>query len=95
MKTLVLTLTILALNGCGQEAHICPPEKPCLFPIFKTYKQPPSNPITRPIVLKDGTCIVVFSEFKELYSNNKYLRKQLQRCNKVFIRTNETYNKDR
>ena len=93
MKTLLLTSIILALNGCSQKAHVCPPQKPCLFPKFSTYKQPPSNPITRPILLKDGTCILPFSEFKELYSNNKYLRKQLWRCNQVFIRTNKEYNR--
>ena len=92
MKTLILILTTLLLNGCGKDDHICPPQKPCLFPVFKTYKQPPSTPITKPKILSDGTCIVVFSEFKELYKNNKYLRAQLDRCNRVFIKTNNIYN---
>lgn len=92
MKILISILTILVLNGCGKDEHVCPPQKPCLFPVFKTYKQPPSNPMTKPKVLSDGTCIIVFSEFKELYRNNKYLRAQLDRCNRVFIKTNATYN---
>ena len=63
-----------------------------MFPVIPTYNAPPSRPITKPIPLNDGTCIVVYSEFKELYMNNKDLRKKLWKCTKVAVKINQKYN---
>ena len=92
MKLLISILAILALNGCNDN-HICPPQKPCLFPKIPTYKAPESNKITKPIVLKDGTCIIKIYDLKQLLDNNKILRKQLWKCTKIAIKINDKYQK--
>lgn len=91
-KSILILTTLLLINGCGQKAP--PPKKqPCQFPTFKTYKYPTSkyDKMTRPIILDNGTAIVVYAEFIELYQNKEYLKRQLVRCNKTLIRSNQEY----
>lgn len=96
MKQLILISTIsLLINGCAQPAPKKCPKTPCNFPKFQTYKFPKASTakMTKPILLQDGTAIVVYSEFIELYQNKEYLKNQLIRCNKTLTKSNQTYHK--
>ena len=93
VRLILILMTLVAISGCSQKAPQCPPQKPCIFPKFTTYKFPKGSKLTKPIILKDGTCIVPYIEWEELYSNKEYLKAQLQRCNKTLIKSNEKYHK--
>ena len=94
MKQLILISTIsLLISGCGDPQPKKCPKTPCNFPKFRTYKLPKASTpkMTKPIRLKDGTAIVVYSEFIELYTNKEYFKNQLTRCNKTLTKSNKIY----
>ncbi|MCD6435979.1 MAG: hypothetical protein J7L15_06280 [Clostridiales bacterium] len=92
MKTLLLALIILALNGCGEPEPCKPVVCINMYPKLPTYKLPSSTKFSTEQYDQNNR-IIQNQLLLELVSNNKRLRRICSNYAVVNKKMNEQYNK--
>jgi len=95
MKLLILILTMLFINGCG-EIRLCDPQ-PCvsLYPTLPTYRVPVTKPLTPPKALGNGMYAVKGKDLKGCLEANARLRKICNNYAVINKRVNKEYQRNK